>query len=569
MEHDLSSRGRTSRYIRPLFAPSWERDICTSDIVTDQRSTFAMAERRTRHAPSGATCILTVSAILVGCVAGCQSMAVGPDFEKPEAEVAEAWSETEAEVIKAEPADHSDWWTIFNDPTLDQLIELAYQQNLSLQIAGLKVVESRAQVGIAGGNLYPQLQQLTADYDYHAAPSSAGGSFGSASFGFDTSWELDLWGKYRRGVESADASLFASIASYDDVVVTLTAEVARTYVLIRSLEERIRVANENIKVQSRALEITNTLFNAGTQSELDMQQAATTLYNTQSLIPSLRISLRQAQHSLSILLGLPPEDLSGLLGAGSAIPSAPATVAVGVPADLLRRRPDIRQAEFLAAAQSARIGIAKSELYPSLSLVGTLGWSATDAAGGSLGDVLKAQSFGADIGPSVRWNILNYGRIKNQVRAQDAVFQQTLANNQNVVLGAAREVEDSMVGFLQSQEQAGFLGKSVESSKRALDLAMLQYKEGIVDYQRVLDSTRALTQQQDQYIATVGNITVNLVGMYKALGGGWQIREGKPVVRDHVSEQMEARTDWGEILTVENEDFPDQADGPQWRKPDW
>jgi len=494
---------------------------------------------------------------------------VGPDFEPPKASVASNWTESAESVLTSKPEDHPEWWKVFDDPVLDELVRRAHEQNLTLQIAGLKVLQARAELGVAGGQLYPQLQQLRADYGYHPNPGAAGGSFSAASFGFDTSWELDLWGKYRRGVESADANLFASVASYDDVLVSLTAEVARTYVLIRSLEQRIITAEKNIQIQTRALEITQVLSDGGTVSELDVQQAATTLHTTQASVPGLRISLRQAEHALSTLLGMPPEAVPDILAGSKEIPSAPAEVAVGIPADLLRRRPDIRQAEFQAAAQCARIGVARAELYPSLSLIGTLGWGATDAAGASLGDVFKSSSFDADIGPSVRWNIFNYGRIKNQVRAQDAVFQQSIANYQNVVLGAATEVEDAMVGFLQSREQADYLRQSVKSSQRALDLAMLQYTEGITDYQRVLDTTRSVTVQQDQYIATMGNITLNLVAMYKALGGGWQVRLGKPFVPEGVQQQMSERTKWGKMLQTEDVKSPEESDKSLWRTPDW
>jgi len=496
---------------------------------------------------------------------------VGPDFDPPHASVATNWSESAGTTLIAKAADHPEWWKVFNDPVLDELVQQAHEQNLTLQIAGLRVLQARAELGVASGRLYPQLQQVNAGYNYSYRPdsSAAGGSISSASFGFDAAWELDLWGKYRRAIESADANLFASVASYDDVMVSLSAEVARTYVLIRSLEQRIATAKKNIEIQSRTLEITRALAEGGTVSELDVQQAATALHTTQATVPSLRITLRQTEHALSTLLGLPPEALPNVLTGVGDIPSAPAEVAVGIPADLLRRRPDIRRAEFQAAAQCARIGVAKAELYPSLSLVGTLGWGASDAGGGNLGDVFKSSAFGADVGPSVRWNIFNYGRIQNQVRVQDAAFQELLANYQNVVLDAAREVEDAMVGFLQSREQADFLRQSVESSQRALDLAILQYKEGMANYQRVLDSTRSLTLQQDQYIATQGNITLNLVSMYKALGGGWQVRIGKPFVPEAVQQQMSQRTKWGDLLDFEINDATGESETNHWRAPDW
>ena len=456
---------------------------------------------------------------------------VGPDFVPPEAPVAEEWEESEGETLKKESAEYTDWWKVFNDPVLDSLIQTAYQQNLSLQIAGLRVLQARAQLGIVTGDLYPQLQQMTGDYNRVKNPGTPSDYFNDGSFGFDAAWELDFWGKFRRGIQSADANLIASIASYDDVLVTLTAEVARTYVQIRTFQERIRLAEENIKIQKRALELATVQFEVGTVTELDLQQATTNLRSTQASVPGFQISLRQAQHALSILMGMPPGDLNTILGDSSGIPTAPAEVAVGIPADLLRRRPDIKQAELLAAAQCAQIGVSRAELFPSFSLNGTMGWSANNSGENSLGDMFTKTSYGFSFGPSFAWNFLNYGRLKNQVRVQDALFEQTLVNYKEVVLSAAQEVEDAMVGFILSRTQAKYLKESAEAAKRSSDLSMLQYKEGIIDYQRVLDSNLSLTQQQDQYAQTRGEIITNLIAMYKALGGGWQVRLGQDLFR--------------------------------------
>ena len=495
---------------------------------------------------------------------------VGPDFLPPEAPVAQEWKESEGETLKRESAEHSDWWEVFNDPVLDSLIQTAYEQNLSLQIAGLRVLQARAQLGIVTGDLYPQLQEMLGDYNRVKNPGTPSDYFNDSSFGFDAAWELDFWGKFRRGIQSADANLIASIASYDDVLVTLTAEVARTYVQIRTFQERIRLAEENIKIQKRALELATVQFDVGTVTELDLQQATTNLRSTQSSVPGFQISLRQAQHALSILMGMPPQDLNTILGDSSGIPTAPAEVSVGIPADLLRRRPDIKQAELLAAAQCAQIGVSRAELFPSFSLNGTMGWSANNSGENSLGDMFTKTSYGFSFGPSFAWNFLNYGRLKNQVRVQDALFEQTLVNYKDVVLSAAQEVEDAMVGFLLSRTQAKYLKESAQAAKRSSELSMLQYKEGIVDYQRVLDSNLSLTQQQDQYALTRGEIITNLIAMYKALGGGWQVRLGQDFVPLAVQEEMSERTDWGELLEIKNETAP--ALDPEkslLRKPDW
>jgi len=283
--------------------------------------------------------------------AGCAM--TGPDFKTPDAKVADEWTDGDTPGINNQPPVDSQWWKIFNDPVLDTLVQTAYEQNLSLQIAGLRVLEARAQLGIVTGNLYPQSQSLSGNYSYNRGKKTplTDRYFNQAGVGFDAGWELDFWGKFRRGIESADANLIANIASYDDVLVTLTAEVARNYVLIRTLEERIKLAKENITIQQRSLELTTNQFETGSVTELDMQQATTQLRNTQASVPNLLISLEQAQHALSILMGMPPQHLNNILGHTNGIPTAPAEIATGIPAHLLRRRPDIQQAELQAAAQ--------------------------------------------------------------------------------------------------------------------------------------------------------------------------------------------------------------------------
>lgn len=508
--------------------------------------------------------------IVVIFFAGCAM--VGPDFSPPEAPVAQQWKESDGLVTKHEPSDYSEWWKVFNDPVLDKLIQNAYEQNLTLQIAGLRVLEARAQLGIAIGNLYPQTQQITGAYSYNRDPEDIPGSdryFNAASIGFDAAWELDFWGKFRRGIQSADANLLANIASYDDVLVTLLAEVARTYVLIRTFEERIRLAVGNVKIQKRALELSEVRFKAGMATELDVQQSKTLLNNTEALVPQLQTSLRRAENALSILLGIPPQDLSGLLGGSGTIPNAPAEVAVGIPADLLRRRPDIRQAELQAETQCYQIGVAKSELFPSISLLGTLGWSVNDAGRQSLGDLFRSSTFGFSFGPSLQWNIFNYGRLKNQVRVQDARFQQLLTNYRNVVLNAAREVEDAMTGFIRSKIEAEYLFKSVEAAKRTVEISMVQYTDGAAPYINVLNATSSLSSQQEQHAQTKGNIAVNLVAMYKALGGGWQVRLGKDFVPAAIKEQMKKRTDWGKVLQIEKQEPSPETRKNLLRTPDW
>ncbi len=494
--------------------------------------------------------------ILILLVSGC---AVGPDFVRPDAPSEEAWIDSDVPQIKTETTDLTDWWKVFNDPVLDSLIETAYSQNLPLQIAGLRIMEARAQLGIAVGNKYPQFQQLSGSGNSVQISDNAPNALAADKFyydyqlGFDAAWEMDFWGRFRRGVESAEANYLSSIAGYDNALVTLTAEVARAYVLIRTFEERILIARANVQIQKRSLEIAEARFEGGIVTELDLQQAKALLNDTEATISRLKIGLRQARHGLSILLGIPPGSLKNVLVEAGDIPDAPQEIVVGIPADLLRRRPDIRVAELQAAAQSARIGVAKTDMYPQFSLIGSIGLQSSEQGGitsnnANFGDLFDSESITYFLGPSLQWPILNYGRIKNSVRVQDARFQQLVVNYQNTVLNAYREVEDAMVGFLRSQEQVTYLSNSVNASKRSVDLSLIQYREGVADYQRVLDTQRFLTQEQDLLTSVNGEVALNLIAMYKALGGGWQIREGKGFVNEKTKTEMQERTNWGETL---------------------
>lgn len=492
-------------------------------------------------------CILIVVVLSALPFAGCMT---GPDFQTPEAELPESWNERDSVAVEAQSEQESiEWWTQFNDPVLNRLIQTAYQQNLPLRTAGLRILEARARLGLVEGNLYPQSQAMTGDLTRIGTTGPATDRyFNSASVGFDAAWEMDFWGKFRRSIESADAGLQSDIANYDDVLVSLTAEVARTYVDIRTLEERISLARKNTENQQDALQLIIYQFEAGTVTELDVLQAETLLRSTQATIPNLQNSLQQNRNSLAILLGMPPGELRDLLDGANKIPTVSSTIALGIPADLLRRRPDIRKAEMQTAAQSAQIGVALTELYPSFTLFGSIGWSTTDAGGNSLGNIFDSNNLNFTFGPAFKWNLFNYGRIKNQVRVQDARLEQLITSYQNTVLNAAREVENSVAGLVYAQQEAEYLSQGVASSAKSMELSMLQYKEGLADYQRVLDSTRALTQKQDQYAQLQGRIATSSIALYKALGGGWQMRLNNDFVPRAIKDKMQQRTDWGGML---------------------
>lgn len=520
-------------------------------------------------------------ALALALLAGC---AVGPNYIRPQEPEMKEWLEQEDPRVKSEPADFGAWWKVFNDPILNALMEKAYRKNLSLRIAGVRILEARAQLGIAIGSLYPQLQLGRGGLTYTSLSENAPNTSPTADFGynqldlgFDAAWELDFWGRFRRAVESNLAILDVSIANYDDVLVTLTAEVARAYVLIRTIEERLAIARENVKIQDRSLRIAEARFKGGDVTELDVVQARSLLADTKATIPGLKAELRQAKNGLAILLGTLPGQIGELLQGPRLIPSVPPEVAVGAPADLLRRRPDIRLSERQVAAQSALIGVAKADLYPHFTLFGSLGLRSSDAAltaagfpgGSSLGELWDSDSIEFFGETAFSWNIFNYGRIKNRVRVQDARFQQLVINYRITVLRAAQEVEDAMVAFVRSKEQVGFLAESVDAATRSVDLSMIQYREGLADFQRVLDTQRFQTQEQDLYTETRGFVATNLIALYKALGGGWQIREGKDFVPEEIKEEMQKRTDWGDLISLEALTPPAEEAGKGLQRPDW
>ena len=492
--------------------------------------------------------------------AGCM---VGPDFVRPKTAVSSSWQDVGDQRVQTGPSEYRTWWKAFDDPVLDRLIERAYRENLSLRSAGVRVLQARAQLGIAIGEFFPQTQQgigsvqynRTSDRSVTAAVAAAtpGGSATSFDYwqsqvGLQASWELDFWGKFRRTIQSADASLLSSLADYDNTLVTLTADVANSYITIRTAEERIRIARENVGTQEENLRIAEARFKYGTVTQLDVEQARTSLLNTQATIPPLETQLRQARDALSVLLGMPPSDLSDLLEGSSAIPVSPPQVIVGIPTDLLRRRPDIRNAELQAAAQSAQIGVAKADLFPAFSLTGNFVFLSTNLGSFSLSDMFRWGSRSVQAGPTAQWNIFNYGQIRNNVRVQDARLQELLFTYQSAVLSAQQDVEDNLAAFLRAQDRAQLLAQSVTSAQTAVTVAIRQYREGVTDFTTVLTAQQALLNQQDSLASTLGTISTSLVGVYRALGGGWEIREGQELVPPDIRAEMEKRTNWGHLL---------------------
>ena len=508
----------------------------------------------------GALAGLALALGLPGCM-------VGPDYQSPAVKVAARYLEANQPTVDSKRQFYEAWWRVFNDPVLDRLVQIAYNQNLGLVAAGTRVLQARAELGVAIGAFYPQTQEgngsLTFDRTSHADPTASPESqlknFWRDSLGLTVAWEVDFWGKFRRAIQSADAAYLASIASYDDTLVTLIGDVATTYIGIRTLETQIAIANDNVVKQKKALSIATARWHGGAATKLDVYQAENVLGQTEASIPQLTAQLSQGQNALLVLLGMRPQPLDQLLAGPQTIPVPPADVAVGIPADLVRRRPDIRAAELTAMAQSAQIGIAQSDLYPAFSLLGSFGTVASDINGNKLSEVYQGKGIGFIFGPTFSWNILNYGQITNQVRVQDAKLQELLVDYQNSVLTAQQQVENGLAQFLQSRHAVDDLRASVAAANAALGLAFLQYQLGTRDFTTVLTAEQNLYTAQNDLATAEGNVASGLAAVYKALGGGWQIRDNNEFVPPQTVEEMRARTNWGAVLPQPGAPSPQPA----------
>lgn len=450
---------------------------------------------------------------------------VGPNYAKPAAPVAGSWIDSYDEQLKDELPNYADWWTTFNDPILNGLMEDVSQQNLTLKSAGLRVMQARYVRDITVGSIFPQQQEAFGSYQRtQYSDTIASGLLPRNTdlfkVGFDAFWELDAWGKFRRAIESADASLDASVEDYDAMMVSLLGETATAYIDLRTAQERLQYAKSNVEIQKGSLKIAQARFDAGAVSQLDATQAETVLANTQQSIPLFENQVRAANNSLCVLLGIPPRDLSEELGDAS-IPELPADLVVGIPANLLRRRPDVRAAERRVAAQSAAIGIAAADLLPHLSVTGSVSLNANDFS-----ELFKSSSTAGMIAPGFNWDILNYGRLANNVSLQKTLFQDLAVQYQQTVLDANGEAETAINTFLKSKERLIYVNQAVAASKKSVDLAEIEYRTGAVDYNRVFNLQTSLVADQDNLASVRGDVARSVIATYKALGGGWEIRYG-------------------------------------------
>ncbi|WP_254513635.1 efflux transporter outer membrane subunit [Anatilimnocola floriformis] len=457
---------------------------------------------------------------------------VGPNYQTPGAPVESLWIDDKNKQLASYQEPYWDWWRVFQDPYLEMLIQDAHRQNLTLRQAGFRIEEARARRAVQFGNLFPQQQSLYGSYSRRqisketGITAGGGGGLPGAKRAFDVytaggqfAWELDFWGRFRRAVIQADAQLDSTVEDYDDVLVILLGDVAQAYVDIRVTQQRIRFAEANVRSQTVTYDKEVIRANGGLSSPLDVAQARTNLAQTEANVPQLKTDLRRAQNRLCILMGMPPADLDQMLGSELSIPGAPAKVAVGIPADLIRRRPDVRRAERLAAAQSERIGITEAAMYPAFTINGNLFVQANQ-----LNNLFVPTATAGNVGPSFNWNLLNYGRIWNTTNAEEALFLQLVTAYQVEVLNAQRESEDAITGFLNAEEQSRILRIGVDNAVIARDLTARLYLEGRERYDRLFIAELFLTQQQDSLALAEGAVAANLVDLFRSLGGGWQIR---------------------------------------------
>jgi NodT family efflux transporter outer membrane factor (OMF) lipoprotein len=487
---------------------------------------------------------------------------LGPDYQEPEVGWLAAWQTNlygqAGDPVQEGAVDLGFWWQLFDDPVLNELIATARRENPSLRIAALRILESRALLGIAGSGLYPQVQQLGGAIDYvntqQWGGAAAGGDQSLVSYqaGFNLGWELDFWGRFRRGIESADAAFFASLANQQDAQVLLSAQIADLYYAYRTTERRIAIAEENAAIQKRSYEITERIYRSGQQAELDLQQAKTQYLATLATIPGLQLTLTQTRNALAALLGRPPGVLPELTQGGGQLPGIAPPLIRDIPARLLQRRPDVRAALWQVAAQSAQIGIAEADFYPAISLTGSIGWSGSSLSGSPETGTLL-------VGPALRWNLFDHGRIANNVRVQDARLQQLIEQYQNTVLQAAREIDDAAISVVKTREQQQLLHQSVLASQRATTLAQTRYHEGYADFQRVLDAQGAMFAQAERELLNQGSHISAVIALYKALGGGWLEADVATVIPAAVRDTMRQRTDWGGLL---DQPLPDAGASP-------
>jgi NodT family efflux transporter outer membrane factor (OMF) lipoprotein len=460
-----------------------------------------------------------------GCVILLFGCKVGPDYERPDLQLPNSWDQELSGQSGQSTDQLHQWWRLLDDPVLDGLVEQVGQANLDVRAAMMRVAESRALRDFTAGRSSPQVDAIAlysrsrnSGSTRFAFPGFATDPYDLYAAGFDAGWEIDLFGHIKRSVESSQASLEASIDDYHDVLRSLFAEVARNYVELRTTQARIQYTLQNIEAQEETVKLTEGRFEAGLSPELDVAQAKLNLDNTKAEVPALRLAEIQTINRIAVLLGQYPQSLRTKLKDGKSIPTPVEPGALGLPADLLRRRPDIRRAERELAAQTARIGVATADLYPAFSLTGTFTFQAED-----FGDVGRSSSKAYSFGPGLRWNLLSGDRVRSNIHREEALTEQARLRYEQTVLSAVEEVENAMASFIQESKRRTSLQSSADESERSVKLVRELYANGLTDFQNVLDMQRTLWTQQDRLAVSRGQIVLNLIRIYKAVGGGWPL----------------------------------------------
>lgn len=473
---------------------------------------------------SKALAAMTAASLILS--AGC---AVGPEYSPPKTGMPDAFSSV-GDVNESGPgtrgastdaADTARWWERFGDPALTRLVERSLASNHDVRLAVERLDEARAAVGLARSDELPAVSASGSATRSRGSSNTAGpfksDENDSYSIGVGASWEPDFFGRIRRGVEAAAADLDAAGESVNDARVLVAAEVVRRYSDLRGAQQRLDVARRAIAVRQQTLDLVNSMVKAGLSAEFDVAQAQAELSSRQAAVPSLEATIRQNAHSIAVLTGEAPGSLVQTLAASGPIPAAPGVLAVGAPADLLMRRPDLRRAERAIAAATARVGVATADLYPRFTILGSFSLEASNP-----GDLYDLSSRSYSFGPGVSWSVFNNGKVRSGIAAADSRARQSLISYDKAVLTALREAEDALVGLGKEQDRLASLSQSVASNRRAVELAESLYKSGLSSLTPVLDNQRRLYEAEDQFVLGQLAVTERVVDTYKALGGGWE-----------------------------------------------
>ncbi len=458
------------------------------------------------------------SFLVSGCV-------VGPNYKQPEIIVPTNWltdSVPDSEVAMMVNTLEK-WWLTFDDPILSELIQKANGKSLSLREALSRIDESRARLKATAGNAFPSVNGNGSVIRNRPSANASGvatlvelPTVTSYNLGLSSNWEIDFFGRIRRSVEEAKGRYEASIEEARSVLISLYADCASSYIDYRTFQHRIELAETNLRLQTSIRNIVAERVKAGESPELDLAQAESNVYTTKASLPSLTNGLVLSVNRLSVLLGLAPGSLTQQLSTPAQIPQAPNNIAISIPADVLRQRPDIRRSERLLAAQTSKIGIATTDLYPQLSLTGSFSFLSL-----STGSLLKSASRGFDFGPTLKWKLFQGGAIRAQIKEEEARTEIALVTYENTLLTTFEEIENALSGYAAEKHRLEALKHAMEFTSRSAKLAANLYTSGARDFQSVLDSQRNLVISQDQCAISRGNLAKQLVLLYHALGGGW------------------------------------------------